>query len=285
MRSSQLLLTLSVALLFVLSMASISGVSAYSSNDFQSYHPNISLATPTKNIDGVTGYSNEICSCDPQDLLFTYGSVIVIVPSFTCDKQLLKEYEFQETFWGVFSDGFDANDYAGAWVAGICYLSNGQVNSTYIAGAQVYGHVVDSPWSPAAGDELELSFKYTFSPIPDNNGTYHFTMLDVTQSRYFFPALSPESAPAMDAVECFTQMNHNATTTYPDVKFATVSFKKCLGSPADMKPYEGIGTTSYGGNNLEWTNYNSGGTTILSYATNLVNYQSFKVHWANSDGP
>jgi hypothetical protein len=282
MKINRALSPILIALLFVLSMASFSGASAYSQNSVQ---PNISLATPTNNIDGVTGYSSEISQYAPPSLLFTYGAVTIIVPSFKCNATLLKQYEFQETFWGVFSDGFDANDYAGAWVAGVCYLSGGQVNSTYILGAQVFGHSVNAPWTPNAGDELELSFKFTFGLYPGNNGTYHFTMLDVTQSKYFFPALSPDSPTEMDAVECFAQMNHNATTAYPDVKFSTVSFKKCQASPADMKPYEGIGVSSYGGTIDEWTNYNSAGTTILSYATNLVNYQSFKVHWANSDGP
>jgi hypothetical protein len=130
-----------------------------------------------------------------------------------------------------------------------------------------------------------LSFKYTFSPYPDTVGTYHFTILDVTQSRYYFPALTPDAPPAVDSVECFATMSRNATTAYPDVKFSPVSFEKCKASPADMKPYEGIGATSYGGTISVWTNYNFAGTTILSYATNLVNSQTFKVRWSNSDGP
>jgi hypothetical protein len=246
--------TLVVTLLFVLSITSMSGVSAYNSNKVDRMGPAV-VPNELPSYDAWTGFS-----INSSAGTYNYVSVTLNVPKISCNSTLLSEYGFQSTNWGVYADGFNANDFAGAYVSGNCIIYGGSVVSFYVVGffssATTGPNSGRVPWTPKAGDKIELILKQSGSD-------YHFSVYDETSYNYNYTTLAAGTV-SDNAVECITDMGANSTGyPYPNVKFTPVHFNDCkVGGP---KFKTTLMANAPGGGTLdEWVNLNHEGTAFLS---------------------
>lgn len=268
------ILTGFVALLFLASVPSLAAASANTGGVHAiAATPGIvrfgpAGATPENCNDCWTGYS-----INSTKGAFNSGSVTITVPTVKCSKSLDKTYGAQLSSWGVYSDGlYPDTDIASAsvlaeCVSGTVYFYGSAANSTI---------TYYTSFTPAPGDVVKLSFKVS-------GGNYKMVINDTTQAASNSFTLGATGAP-LNSAECISDMFYNTSTgsSFPSVKFSTVSFNDCKVDGKGLKPTP-IGSAS--GTLYEWTCVNSAGSANLATPTALAaNNMNFKVKWV-ANGP
>lgn len=242
------------------------------SSGFSSMSP--ATYTETLTVDSFSGY---LINSSAVSVSFTAVSVSFVIPKASCNKTELGEYGSQYIAIGVFSDGWDSNDYAGADVVAHCFLSSAKPTIVWLAEefSTANGSAATSKWSPAPGDHVTMN-------LTENSGVYELSVLDSTQSTYLDSKATAVGA-RLDSVSCGADMLGNSTTAFPTVKFSKVHFKDCRAGAPGLKATP-IGSNPAGGTVFELFTVNNVYTKVLTYPLQLFHNEDFVVGW-NNYGP
>ncbi len=261
----------SVLLLFLVPFSFLSPVSATSSNStFQKtggagiglVHPTITSENCT---DCFAGYADGGSSGAIKSI-----STMLVVPKVSCSSKTTGY-----SAWGVWVDGTNSDDFAGASITSSCI--SGKVN--YYAAwfdANIYTVCtlcqINATWTPKAGDSVFISVSYALT-----TEKFKFTLNDLTQHKDYTKHNAIHSS--LDFGVCGSDMFLNSSSQpQPSVKFDKVKFTKCLVDGV------GIGTDPNGTSTYEYFCVNSTGSAYLAKPTTLLSNENFKVKFV-AQGP
>lgn len=233
----------------------------------------------------------------PNDNTFTSVQTNMTVPKITCNDALVNQYGEQESTWGVFIDGYNTEDFAGATFVGYCFNTNGNNTATaeyysqwFAVNATSLVSVGNIFPSYGAGDKLFLG-------ISEASGTFTFTIDDytlgcptycITNTSSGWTGMSYNSAECISDMGFSTYARGGAFMAVPSVAWKSVPFTNCKvdGLHLRLTPIGGVKSktdtlTTY----TAVSQYKKKGKTItLAEPTALTGKDNFNVDWKN-DGP